>query len=651
LKLNDHSYRPEIDGLRAISILSVVTFHFDLGLINGGYVGVDIFFVISGYLITRNIVHDLEADKFSLTRFYARRIRRLFPALLFTVAATFLFAVLWFSPLALRNQARDTLATLASLSNFHFWRETHDYFSPSAITVPLLHTWSLSVEEQFYVLWSIVLLAAAALRWRRIIPGLIFAAGVLSLVASQYWLSRDPTAAFYLMPFRIFELSIGALCIWAERRWPPEINLANLLFAMGLAVIVFSVFVFGPATPFPGVRALLPCLGAASIIYSGARTRWAMLLNNRLAVGIGLISYSLYLCHWPILVFSTYIFGPLHHWASVILIALSFAVATFMYFFIEKTFRFHAAPVTTRSFVQLLGRCALVSAPIILLALLTLPDRMGAWWWRLSDDQKEMARLQSLGFTPCPPVHGKCVFGDHKGKLAVEIIGDSHAGHLVAAFEPFLLAHGLRGEIHSTGSCPFLVGVPPRGAWNCDKERRDALAEFGSSSVPLVISQSWFTYRGDLASGSGSDTGTNATKVVLANYRLALERTIERYGAGARRILIVGAQVSHDCPIEQFRLEPGPLSHWQQPPCSDYPLEKMQPAIKEFNEMLVQLQRTNPETVSLLIPENYLCDSECPLVRDGIWYYQDNAHLTVAGAEFLGRRAHGLIEKFLISPQ
>ena len=382
MKRIDHSYRPEIDGLRAISILCVIAFHFKLG-INGGYIGVDIFFVISGYLITRNIVHDLEAGKFSLMRFYTRRIRRLFPALLFMVTATFLVAVLWFSPIALRNQAKDTLATLASLSNFHFWNELHAYFSPAATSVPLLHTWSLSVEEQYYVVWSIALLVAASVRWHKIIPGLIFAVAIFSLIASQYWLSRDPVAAFYLTPFRIFELCIGALCIWVERWRLPEANLANVLFAAGLGAIVLSALLFGPTTPFPGVRALLPCMGAASIIYSGTRTRWAILLNNRLAVGIGLISYSLYLCHWPILVFSIYIFGePSHNWVIAILIAASFAVATFMYFFIEKPFRLHGAPVTTRSFIRLLGRCALVSAPVVLMALLALPNRLGAWAWR-----------------------------------------------------------------------------------------------------------------------------------------------------------------------------------------------------------------------------------------------------------------------------
>ena len=213
----------------------------------------------------------------------------------------------------------------------------------------------------------------------------------------------------------------------------------------------------------------------------------------------------------------------------------------------------------------------------------------------------------------------------------------------MAAFQPFLLAHGLRGEIYSTGGCAFLVGLPPMGAWDCEDQRRAALANFASSSVPLVISQTWLRYAGDLPSESDTEKGA------FENYRIALERTIERFGVDRRRILIVGVQVSHDCPIEKFRLLPGPLGHWRRPPCADYPLEKVRAATSGFNKMLLQLERAHPQTVSLLFPEDYLCDRACPIVKDGVWYYQDYSHLTVAGAEYLGKRAHSLIEKFLMA--
>ncbi|MGI8525521.1 MAG: acyltransferase family protein [Pseudolabrys sp.] len=629
-------YRPEIDGLRAVAILCVVFFHLKVPGFGGGYVGVDIFFVISGYLITRNIVDDLVAGTFSLSRFYARRIRRLFPALLFTVAATFVAAALWFPPDALRAEARDTLVTLASLSNVHFWRQAHGYFSPQATTVPLLHTWSLSVEEQFYVVWSIALLAIATLHWRKLVPFLILVAGLLSLAASQYWLARDSVAAFYFMPFRIFELSIGALCIWAERWRAPNVALTDLLFAAGLVAIAASFVLFDAATPFPGVNALLPCLGAAAVIYSGTRARLAVVLNNQAAVGVGLISYSLYLCHWPILVFIKYIFGePEQAGVILALIALCFVTATGMYFFIEKPFRFHSAPVTPRSFARLLVWCAALSAPFVALAVLTFPNREGAWAWRLTDGQKERVRLQSFGYLPCPLVFETCAFGEPAGPLAVMIIGDSFAQHLVAAFQPYLKARGLRGQVYAAGGCSFIEGERTRRDANCELQRRAALTSAASNSVPLVISQAWLGYP-DLLPDDRQD---------YAVPRHALERTIERYGGTGRHFLIVGLQVSHDCRIEQFRLEPGPLPHWMQPPCADYPRDRVFAANAPFNQMLKEFQNSHADKVSLLLPSDYLCDTACPLIRNGIWYYRDFTHLTVAGAEYFGGRARAPTEK------
>ncbi len=655
MKSSGHGYRPEIDGLRAVSILCVLFFHLGGQVFQGGYIGVDIFFVISGYLITRNIVDDLSAGKFSLALFYSRRIRRLFPALLFTVAVTFFAAVLWFPPDELHKVARDVIFTLISVANISFWRQTHQYFALNAMDVPLLHMWSLSVEEQFYLVWSAGLLAVAALWQQKIIPVLVFAAGIVSLAACQYWLSRDPVAAvaaFYLMPFRIFELSIGALCIWAERWLPPGRFLADLLFTLGLGAIGISAFAFSSATPFPGVNALLPCLGAAFVIFSGTRARLSVLLNNRLAVGIGLISYSLYLCHWPIFVFSHYIFGELKGFAAgALLLALSFAVAILMYFFIEKPFRFHYAPVTTESFFRLLARCAAISAPVLLLAVSASPLE-GGWPWRLTAEQRELARLQSFANAPCPRIEGKCVFGDTKGPPGVEIIGDSHAGQLVAIFQPMLLAHGLSGQIYSAGACLMLAGVHSKnyGRWliECEKAREESLASFGRATVPLVISQDWVAYGpGSMTDDEGHVLDTSAPEKRLQVYRTALEKTYEQFGGNKRQTLIVGPQVTHDCSINAFLLQPGPFAHATLRPCPPYPVEKVHATTREITEMLQEFQRAHPKTVSLLMPADFLCGSDCPIWKDGLWLYRDDAHLTVAGAEYFGERAHRVLDKFL----
>ena len=646
------NYRPEIDGLRAVSILCVVIFHLKLTAFQGGYVGVDVFFVISGYLITRNIVGDLYSGAFSLKRFYARRIRRLFPALFFMLAAAFVAAAVCFSPELMRSQARDTIVALASVSNILFWRDAHLYFAPDVESVPLLHTWSLAVEEQFYLFWSIGLLVAGWSKARTfVIPFAILAVGAASLLLSQYWLSRDAAAAFYLMPARIFELSIGALCVWLERLPPRHAVFDELLFLAGLGAILGAALGFGPATPFPGVSALVPCLGAAMIIYSGARARSAVLLNNAPAVGIGLISYSLYLCHWPIFFFAGYLFGNVQSVAAKLaLAAISFAVATGMYHFIEKPFRHRSATVTARDFSRLLVYCAALTLVLLVPAALAL--RQDGWSWRLSPSQRELARLQSLGSLPCPPIQKRCFFGDVKGPLAVQLLGDSFAHHLIAVFQPLLAANGLKGEAITTGGCPLLLGLriaDGSGTSDCRNERPRALEAVRRSNAPLVIGDSWFIYRdGELADEDGRVLPLKSPADRVAVFRAALERTIAEFGGGGRHILIFGAFPFNECKIQSYRLQPGPLGRTPIGACAPLAAEQVRAGMATFDRMLLDLQREHAGSVSVLLPIDYVCDTNCPIERNGLWlYFDDNGHLTVAGAEYLSARAKDALNRFL----
>lgn len=417
--LQPSSYRGEIDGLRALSVIAVIFFHLEIAPFRGGYVGVDVFFVISGYLITRIIVADINSERFSLARFYSRRIRRLFPALFFTVSATFIAAMLWFPPDALRRTALDAVTSMTSVSNFQFWLQMNQYFVPVSQTIPLIHTWSLGVEDQFYLAWPVALLLAAKLRRPWAIPAFVISAAIVSLIFCQVWLSRSSAAAFYLMPFRIFELGIGALCVWSER-WPPKKTIWNeLIFALGMSAILISVFLFHAKTPFPGVHALLPCLGAALVIHAGQRASASAILSNRIAVGIGLISYSLYLCHWPFIVFGRYILGDLDGAAKLFLAVSSLGCATLMYLFIEQPYRYASEPVTTGSFARLLARVAAVAALVIVPAILAVVQR--GWEWRLDAERRETLRLQSFGYAPCT-VNGLCVFGSPGGTRGLQIL-------------------------------------------------------------------------------------------------------------------------------------------------------------------------------------------------------------------------------------
>jgi peptidoglycan/LPS O-acetylase OafA/YrhL len=338
-------YQHHIDGLRAVAILCVVFFHYGQSTFSGGFVGVDVFFVISGYLISNLILSEIsDTENFDFKRFYIRRLRRLFPALLATLVFSLFFSIALLSPEQLQNYGRTLTASVFSVSNIQFWLDS-GYFDNGSHSKPLLHTWSLSVEEQFYLLWPALLWFFARGRGRQSQLILLILVGSLSFGLNYLWVNSqfDPkfrSTLFYLTPFRIFELAIGALAIFlprmiSTRRWVHEV-----LMATGLLMIAYAALNYSSEVVFPYTAALLPCVGALLVIVSPGSVLVGALLNNRLAVGIGLISYSLYLIHWPVLVFyEHYTFLPLDQTEYFALFTLSIVLSILMYHLIEKPFR------------------------------------------------------------------------------------------------------------------------------------------------------------------------------------------------------------------------------------------------------------------------------------------------------------------------
>ncbi|MEJ8574834.1 acyltransferase family protein [Microbaculum marinum] len=444
LRIDGQGYRPDIDGLRAVAVLAVVFFHVGFAPFGGGYVGVDVFFVISGFLITRLICGQVQAGTFSFAQFYARRARRLFPALYFTVLVSFGFAAWLFSPADLERFARSVVFTILSLSNVLFWRES-GYFDASADVKPLLHTWSLSVEEQFYLVWPVTLVvltwAGRRLSARRsgfehawIVPAFLIAAGLLSLVLTEICLEYSPPATFYLPMFRVSEFAIGGLMVWLVARRSPEPALLEPLVLVGLALIAWPVFAYSEETVFPGLAALPPCIGTAILIYAGTAPRLGRLLSNRVAVGIGLISYSLYLVHWPMIVFYTYwIVRPLTAVEQFAIVGASIALATGMYFFVETPFRRAVA----KSGAWSPGRFGLVCA--CLAALLIVPAASAwssaGWPSRLPREIREaVADLEAkrdATWKMARPLSRKKRFA--RGKTAILVVGDSHGKDMTNA--------------------------------------------------------------------------------------------------------------------------------------------------------------------------------------------------------------------------
>ena len=337
-------YRPEIDGLRALAVIPVILFHAGFPYFTGGYVGVDVFFVISGYLITTILVGDLEQDRFSILRFYERRIRRIIPALFCVVVVSFLAGWFILLPADFKSFSLSVVAVTTFWSNFFFWMES-GYFDTATELKPLLHTWSLAVEEQFYIFFPFVL----ALLWRFglkivfIVLGLIFAVS-LSFVTWDFGALSQPEAAFYLLPTRAWELMAGALAALYLRRantWKPGAVLSGALSVLGIALILYAILAYDKYTPFPSLYALAPLLGTVLIILFERRGTWSFrILANPVCIGIGLISYSAYLWHQPVLAYARYLSWhepPL--WIMAVLCGLTLLLAFLSYKFVETPFR------------------------------------------------------------------------------------------------------------------------------------------------------------------------------------------------------------------------------------------------------------------------------------------------------------------------
>nr|WP_036017175.1 acyltransferase family protein [Bradyrhizobium sp. WSM1743] len=636
------SHRRDIDGLRAVAVLSVFFYHLDVPPFGGGFVGVDLFFVVSGYLISRIILSEADRGEFSIQRFYERRIRRLFPAAIATIIGTLAIGALWFSPGLFKGLTQDIVATLGSVSNFYFWRGSHAYFASSADPSPVLHFWSLAVEEQFYLLWPVFILLGRRLLGRAL-PLLILGSAVLSFGVAQATLATDSSGAFYLPTCRAFEFAIGSLVIFAEQRLNLSAGERSLLAAAGLALIGYAVISFDSATPFPGANALFPCLGAACVILAGDRHALSPLLANPLTARIGLISYSLYLVHWPLIVYASYIMGDdaKSAVAKVLTVALAMTLAELMYQRIEKPYR-----AGRSSLLRVAGPAA--ATIISLAAIAFVANRQDGWPWRLRAQARELAELQRFGFWPCArSAQSKCAFGSLSDPVGLQLLGDSFAEHYVAALDPVAKRAAVRGEAYTAEGCPLLVGLVRTdfdGSQDCKRQRDSYLAAIRQSQSPIVLSQSWMTYGESIHNELAPDVKAPALQI----WRAGIENTIHDLGGNGRRILIIAPGVEPGCRSLMSRFAPGPLWHAPSKACPSVPLDRVHGDNREFYAMLEDIRSRYPSQLFILYPEHYLCgEAECPTAVGGLWLYWDVNHLTVAGAQRVGDGASNQLLEFI----
>ena len=481
-------YQRHVDGLRAVAVLAVILYHFSHRWFRGGYVGVDVFFVISGYLITRLILDEAyQTGRFDFRRFYVRRMRRLLPALFATLGISLALAIALFSPEQFQRFGRSLVAATLSCSNILFWTES-GYFDVDAHMKPLLHTWSLGVEEQFYLFWPAFLWFVASRTDRRRHPYLIAAVGVVSLLLNGIWVRGNfdlnfRSTIFFLTPFRMFELALGGMAMFTasiarSRRWPQEIAMAA-----GLALIGYATVTYRDDLVFPYYLALVPCFGAFLVIVSGESRLAGRILTNRIAVGIGLISYSMYLVHWPALVFyEHYRFDDPGRRGYVGLFVLTVVTAALMHRFVETPFR-RQAPSAVHAFPQ---RRFVVSCLSTALLIAMIGGQIGAssgWVWRdpraltataVAEGKKRRFDLFNAGCIMWNMASPSCRF-DRPSQILflgdshepdgynafAEIYGDSPTVNLVAfgSFNDCNVQFDASGPFSKVGVCSARVAI------------------------------------------------------------------------------------------------------------------------------------------------------------------------------------------------
>jgi len=624
-------YRADIDGLRAVAVLAVVAFHAGLWPVTGGFVGVDVFFVISGYLITSLIVQDLEQGAFSLKRFYERRIRRIFPALFTVLAACALIAFLVFSPADMHLFSRTLTATALFVSNFFFASRT-DYFDAPLDTHPLLHTWSLAVEEQFYIVFPLILLLTFRFG-RKVWIGAIGALFAVSLAISVWLTNTDPAAAFFVTPTRAWELMLGALL--AAGAVPAIHNrVAREIAALaGIGLIGFAVFTFSPETPFPGFAALAPCVGAGLLIQSaghGTQSAVSRVLSLKPIVFVGLISYSLYLWHWPLLVFARYVnFGPLGTVEIVGIVAASFLLATLSWAFVEQPFRRKGTPI---------GRPVLFRAAAAAVLVTVALAGLGTWtdgFLRLYpakivsvlDAASVLDRDKELKSCPRRAPAEACVFGAPV-KPTYAVWGDSHALVLLRAIGEIAAQHGKSIKAYVRSGCPPVADLNRKGR-PCAPYSNAVLESLESSKdidTVILISR----YSQDVKPAEGRfDTATAGDQPLARQLKITVDRLRQ---AGKTVVLVYPTpDLGFSAPAAIGRL----LISGRDPAEGNTPFAEFKELQKDVFAILDRTgaDRSETEDVIRVYPHKRLCDGERCLVYDGgAILYRDTHHLTGAGA-------------------
>ncbi|QEX23840.1 acyltransferase [Hypericibacter adhaerens] len=626
---NRIAYRPEIEGLRAIAVVPVILLHAGFTTFSGGYVGVDVFFVISGYLITSIIQREIEAGGFSFTGFYERRARRILPALFFMILCCLPFAWAWLSPPDFETFSASVVSVCLFVSNIFFWRQT-GYFDTASEFKPLLHTWSLAVEEQLYLLWPIglILLHRYGRRWRVIALCTVAAA---SLAAGEYLSWHHASFAFFWAPTRVWEFTAGALC--AGLRLSPSRLWGGFSSSAGILALACALMLFDDKTRVTGVAGLLPVLGTGAILLGASKDTWVHgVLASRAFVGVGRISYGAYLFHQPVLALARYRLGadltPLQACGSI---GLTLLLALVTWRWIEQPWRRRDLSWARSSRRFSIG--ALTAAWALMAFGLAYSPAGGLA--HTAADLGERVRINfgldrdcdgELTFSP------KCQTGDDP---VVLLWGDSVAMHLADAITA---SNGAPALIQMTRTgCAPLSGLASAGenrGVDCIRQNERILDWLRSHpAVEYVVLSSSIDYLLDPNRRVVSDEGQpipGTEPMVLA----ALERTLTAVHELGRHVVVVSPMPQNGSDIGGCLVRA--LANGDDPAGCNFETSSYSLGTILSYQLLRKLETRWP----VIWLNRLICkESKCPAYEDGVIIYRDAAHLSHEGSAYLGRQA------------
>lgn len=638
-------YRADIDGLRAIAVLCVLFFHLDIALFSGGFIGVDVFFTISGFLITGIVIKEHDKGLFSFTRFYTRRALRLLPAYLFLLLVSLLVGMILLTPIAYKELISSAIASSLFSSNMYFLFTQGGYFSNAAHELPLLHTWSLSVEEQFYLIMPITLLLWLKIRSESKRLWTIFICLIISITFSYVLTEINQKVAYFFVISRAYEFLVGSVLAVGifkySHKITPTKSISNIIFVFSMIVLLLTSIYINSKTAFPSITALIPCFATVLLIYSGLNVKCIShkVLGNRLLVQIGLLSYSLYLWHWPIISYAKFIGFDFTVTVQLVITTLSFMGAYVSWRFVEKKVRYANWGQNKRAALSLYVFPCLLLFGFYLVAKQNefFPKRFTP---QIVNIEAAAKSKPELGRESCHTsslnldLSDVCKGGDiSQNSIKAVLWGDSHANHFIGFLEKVGALSNIEFQSFTMGNCPPLpdVFIDLPGSKNICREKNNVVFNYIIDTKPEIVylAGSWGGYLDNLA--VGDDIKTEIDVMIESIVSVTLQLRDKNIDVVLFKMLPRLAKDLSSCYLK-YNMFPD-LNPIRQ--CSFVNNNR----VEQLERMYLTLSEKLGTSIRFISVSELFCDNGiCNTYLGDMPLYRDNNHLNYEGSKLLGDR-------------